>query len=235
MNLVEIRHMFRDLSGRYDLVDDEGDNSTVDLYINSACRYLDRLAETQKSFATHYKFISTGGWNVQFPYCRAVKEIWVASKTARWQLEKKDLQDLLAEILTEKVSLLDTGAALYYAPVLTQVVGPVPIEINNYIDTLTVSSQLYNAALILPPTNEKILIEVKGLFYSTPLVNNKDENFWTIVHPNTLLKAALRELEIFNQNSSKVADWEKSIVLDIDGVNKDLVDEHIAEIDEMEG
>lgn len=235
MNLVEIRHMFRDLSGRYDLVDDEGDNSTVDLYINSACRYLDRLTETQKSFATHYKAISSGSWNVQFPYCRAVKEIWVASTTARWQLEKKDIQDLLAGILTEKISGLDTGDALYYAPVLTQVVGPVPIEIANYIDTITVSGQLYNAALILPPTDVKLLVEVKGLFYSTPLVNNKDENFWTNVHPNTLLKAALRELEIFNQNAQKVADWEKSIVLDVDGINKDLVDEHIAEFDEMEG
>lgn len=236
MDLQQFRTLFRDVSGRHDLVDDDAKN-TVDFLINSGCVFLDGLTETTKSFATHYRFLSQGSWYVTFPRCRAVKEIWVASRTARWQLEKQSMQDLFAGLLTEKVTGLDQGDPLYYAPVLSRIVGPAPgiAELDNFIDRIVVQEYNYNAALILPPNSEKILVEIRGLFYSNELIDEKDKNYWTESYPNILLKAVMREMDIFEHNPERIAGWESAIKIDLDGINKDLVDQQIAEVTEMEG
>ena len=234
MNLNQVRKRFRDLSGRYDLVNDDS-SDTVDFLINSACEFLDRMSEVQKSYAVHYKYLMTGGWNLQVPYCRAVKEVWIASRDYRWQLEKKSLQDLLAGLMDEKTTSLEQGDPLYYSPILTRTVEKPPTGINNFVDTIVSQGHHFNAVLILPPPSQRLLVEIKGLFNSETLIADKDENFWTAVHPGLLLKAALHELEIFNQNQSKVEAWEKAITIELDGINKDKVEEDIAEISEMEG
>jgi hypothetical protein len=234
MNLLQIRKRFRDLSGRYDLMTSDS-TDTIDFMINAGSRFLDRLSEHQKTYATHYKFLSQGSWNLQFPSCRAVKEVWIASMEERWQLEKRDLQDLLAGLMTELVSNIDQGDPLYYSPLMTRTVGTPPTGIESYIDTITSMGNIYNAILILPPPDKQLLVEIKGFYYSDELIQDTDENYWSKVHPNLLLKSSLHELEIFNQNQSKVEAWEKNIQLELDGVNKDLVEESIAEVDQMEG
>jgi hypothetical protein len=50
----------------------------------------------------------------------------------------------------------------------------------------------------------------------------------------TLLKASLRELEVFNQNATKVELWEKALMIELADINKDLIHELIAEADNME-
>jgi hypothetical protein len=234
MNLIQIREKFRDISGRYDLVDDDA-TGTADFLINSGSRFLDRLSEVQKTYATYYKILDPLGWNVQIPYCRAVKEVWVASTDIRWELKKKPLDELLRHLMNKKVDQLQTGPSHFYSPLLTQVVGTVPETINDYIDTIVSQGQQYNAVLILPPPDIQLLVSIVGFFYSADLVEDTDSNFWTVVNPNILLKAAFRELEVFNQNAERVAAWEKAITLELDGVNKDLVEEMIVDIDQMEG
>lgn len=239
MNLTQIRQLFVTLSGRHDLV--EGNINQADFFIREGSKLLDRLTETQKTWGTHFRFLPTGGWNIQFPYCRAVKEVWAASTApsaiteARWQLEKKDLQWMLSNLMTELVSSLDRGTPLYYSPFLTRNIGTLPAGIASYVDTITSEGERYNAVLILPPPSAQTLIEIKGFFYADELLDDSDENFWTVAHPSTLLKAALRESEVFNQNPTKVTNWEKAITTDIDGINKDLVEELVAEVSEMEG
>jgi L-ribulose-5-phosphate 3-epimerase UlaE len=50
-----------------------------------------------------------------------------------------------------------------------------------------------------------------------------------------LLKSALRELEVYNQNKTKIATWTEAILIDAKSVGMDLVEELIAEVDQMEG
>lgn len=234
MNLIELRQRFAGLSGRYDLLNDDP-TKLLDFYINSGSEYLDKISEVQKSYATVYRYLTQGSWYVQFPYCRAVKEVWISSTTERWQLRKKNPQDLIAGLMAEKVSGLDQGDPLYFSPHVTRVSGTPPVGISSYIDTIVSQGNLYNAILILPPPDVQLLVEVKGLFNSDLLVDDIDENFWSAVHPALLLKAALHELEVFSQNADKVAGWEKAMQTDLDGINKDLVEEDIADIDHMEG
>jgi hypothetical protein len=236
MNLVDIRKHFRTLSGRYDLVDDDV-SGTTNMLINQACRYLDRITEHQKSWGSHFVALPANGFQVSIPYCRSIKEVWISNSTSeRWQLHKENLQDL---ILTYLNSDQDPGTPLYYSPVVTRKV-PADTDLSafsaymQYLDTMTNLAYDFNGIVIVPPASQQMLIEVRGFFYSKELVEETDVNHWTVNHPLTLVKAVMRELEIFNQNQSKVEGWDKALLIEIDQINKDLVSEVISEVDNME-
>lgn len=235
MNLLGIRKHFRTLSGRYDLVDDDV-SGTTNFLINQACRYLDRITEMQKTWGVHFSEAAVDDFKVAIPYCRAIKEVWLATATERWQLEKKNIQDLIVEYLA---SAPTSGDPLYYSPTLTRRI-PDGVDITafaaymNYMDTSTDLDHNHNAIVILPPTDAKLLVEVRGFFYSKELVLDTDENYWTTVHPLTLLKASLRELDIFNQNQGKTKLWNEALETEITNINKDLVEELVAEVDVIE-
>lgn len=236
MDLVGIRNNFRALSGRYDLVDDDPAR-TIDLIINEACRTLDRLTEHQKTWGSHFAQLTAGSYHIQIPYCRSIKEVWISSTTERWQIEKKDLQDLIVDYLSGTPT---NGTPLYYSPVITRKI-PDDADLTLfssyliYMDTSVISDHNYNAIVVLPPADQTLVVEVRGFYYSKELVLDTDENYWTTVHPLTLLKAAMRELEVFNLNRSKIEIWDKALGTELDAISKDLVQEIISEIDELEG
>lgn len=241
MNLLQIRQQLRTTSGRNDLVNEDGSDNGANFYINAGQRHLDRLNTTQKSFGIAYRFCNIGFHAVTFPYCRAVKEVWVSTITARWQLEKKNLQDLIAGYFTKLPSSIDKGNPLYYAPTITRAV-PETAEspsdefeaFSGYVDVISANHYAYNCVLIVPPTKEKILVEVKGLFYTDKLVGDDDKSYWSEVHPNILIMATMRELEIINRNTQGVNDWNNSIAVEITNIGKDLVEEEIAEVTQIE-
>ena len=57
MNLLQIRTKFRDISGRFDLVNSDYSDNGADFYINEGRKFLDRLGEVQKSWASCFRFI----------------------------------------------------------------------------------------------------------------------------------------------------------------------------------
>lgn len=236
MNLQELKIQFRVLSGRYDIADDDASGMFVHL-VNQACRWLDRLNENQKSWGVHYEQLAVDAFHVDFPYCRAVKEVWASDAEARWQLEKKDLQDLILEYLS--TDTVTSGTPYYYAPVITRRI-PEGADISalstylTYIDTQSGKSNVYNAIVIAPPAESICAIEVRGLFYSPRLEQDSDVNYWSEVHPYTLLKAMLRELEIFNQNATKVKLWDQVLQAEMIDIGKDLVEELVAEVTQIE-
>ena len=240
MNLLQIRQKFRELSGRFDLVSDTGSDTGADFFINEGRKFLDRLDETQKSWGTCFKFIDTGFWSVQFPYCRAIKEVWAASTSARWQLEKKRLQDLIEGYLTGLPSSRTLGTPRYYAPCITRYI-PENITVDSFesfigwVDIPSGNAHEFNAILVNVPTSEKLTIIINGLFYSSELVNDTDENYWSAVHPLMLISAAMRMTEVVNRNTQGVNDWSGTISTEMQQLGFDLVEELIAETSEMEG
>ena len=240
MNLLQIRRQFRTLSGRYDLVNDDGSDNGANFFINEGRKFLDRLDEIQKSWASRFLWLQTGLWGVQFEHCRAVKEVWIASTTARWQLEKLKLQELMVEYLNCPASSRDSGTPLYYSPVLTRYIPEdatvVDIEaFVGYVDIPSGNAHGYNAIVIVPAATELLSVEVRGLFYSKELVADTDENFWSAVHPMLLIMAAMRQVEVMNRNTQGVNDWDAAIQIDMRHLGFDLVEELIAEVDVMEG
>jgi hypothetical protein len=240
MNYLQLRQKFRELSGRFDLVSDTGVDTGAGFFINEGRKFLDRLDETQKSWAVCYRFLEIGFSSVQFPYCRAIKEVWAGSTTAKWQLEKKRLQDLVEGYLTGLPSSRSTGLPEYYAPCITRYIpdnaNPLTLEsFIGWIDVPTGKAHEYNAILVSVPASEKLTIMINGLFYSPELVNDTDENYWSAVHPQLLIHAAMRQIEIVNRNTQGMNDWSAAISTDMQQLGFDLVEELIAESSEMEG
>ena len=241
MNLLQVRTQFRSVSGRFDLVNSDFSDNGADFYINAGQRHLDRLGKNQKSFASCYRFCEAGFWTVQFPYCRAIQEVWAATITARWQLEKRDLQDLLEGYFTTIPSGIDTGNTLYYAPAVTRMSpGSSTVTVDTieafvgYMDTMSGDHYEYNSILMAPPPDERLMIEIKGLFYSEKLEEDTDKSYWSEVHPDILIMAAMRHLEIVNRNTQGKRDWDDAIASELFEVDKDLVEEEIAEITQIE-
>lgn len=239
MNLLEIRQKFRELSGRFDLVSDVGADTGANFFINEGSRFLDRLDETQKSWGSCFKFMETGFWSVQFPYCRAIKEVWAASSSARWQLEKKKSQDLIVGYLTGLPSSRTPGIPEFYSPCITRYI-PENITIDSFesflgwIDIPSGNAHEFNAILVNVPTSEKLTIIINGLFYSMKLVNDTDENHWSVTHPMLLINAAIRQTEAVNRNTQGLNDWDNVIKIDMQHLGFDLIEELIAETSEME-
>ena len=240
MNFLQLRQKFRDLSGRFDLVDSVGVDTGAGFYINEGRKFLDRMDETQKSWGTCYKFMDTGFWSVQFPYCRAIKEVWAGSTTAKWQLEKKRLQDLIEGYLLGLPSSRTNGIPEYYAPCISRYV-PENATVNSiesflgWVDIPSGNASDFNAILVNVPTSEKLTMIINGLFYSAELVNDTDENYWSAVHPMLLYMAAMRQVEINNRNTQGVNDWTSAIATDMKQLGMDLVEELISESSQMEG
>jgi hypothetical protein len=240
MNLLQLRQQFRTISGRHDLVNPDGSDNGANFYINQGMRYLDRIDENQKSWASRFLWLQAGLWGVQFEHCRAIKEVWVSVSTERWQLEKKRIQDLRSEYMSDLPSTREAGDPLYYAPTFTRYI-PEDAQTGNiesfvgFVDIPSGNAHLYNSILIAPSSAELISVEVVGLFYNKELVADTDKNYWSEAHPMLLIMSAMRQLEIINRNTQGVNDWEAVILKDITSIGFDLVEELIAEADEMGG
>jgi len=240
MNLLQQRTLFRTLSGRFDLVNADFTDNGADFFINEGRKYLDRLDETQKSWASCFRIIEVNGYSASIVTCRAIKEVWAATSSEKWQLEKKSLQDLISSHLTVLPGERTSGSPAYYSPAVTRYI-PEDAEIGTFeaflgwVDIPIGPAHEYNTILLSIPVSEKTMLDVKGLFYSHELVNDTDTNYWSSQHPMLLHMAAMRYIEINNRNTQGVRDWEGSITTDMKQLGMDLVEELIAEVSQMGG
>lgn len=245
MTLNEMRLLFREKSGRTDLVDaagaDIGSNGATFL-LNSGQRYLDKLEVFKKGEGILYKVISADAYMTTFQYARAIKEVWICGQDGedrREELDKVSLRFFMAKY-NKAPEDIDSGVPLYYAPVRLRGVpnstdySTTLGDFAKYIQTVQ-DGWGYNGIIIGPPTDTEVLLEIHGLFNTEELSADDDETFWTVEHPEILLWAAMRALEIENRNTQGVRDWENSIKENLLGIGKDSVEEEIADVDQIEG
>jgi len=240
MNLREIREKFREISGRYDLVNEDLSDNGSDFYINEGSKWLDKTLETQKTWATYPRVIDAGTWHVRFPFARAIKEVWIATTTAKWQLEKKRLQDLISAFYLQPPAQWVNGVPLYYSPTITRYIPETITEVTlatfvDYVGTIEPTAHNYNAVILSKPVEEISLVEVIGLFYSRQLEADDDENYWSVVHPMLLIQAAVRQTYIASSNKPMLDVLDRGIDGELTRLSYDLVEELIAEVDDMEG
>ena len=210
MNLSELHDEFMFLSGREDLSD-----TRMSFYINSGQRYLDRLDTVRHSIGKVIKAVNAGDWYTTFQECRAIENVYMASDDDRWELTKKELGWLMLEY-NKPIADLDTGAAKYYAtPILRSVPQDLTsITLSKFVgETVQVDHTHfgYNGIIWMPPTDEALVVEVHGLFYTEKLNANNDQSSWRANYPDLLLMATLRAVEIFHRNTEGVNDWTKAI------------------------
>ncbi len=242
MDLVTLRQKFIELSGRYDLVvntTDWADNG-ADFFINAGQDHLDRLFKHKKSEARAFGTLSIGGYFFNITRARAVKNVWVSTTSAKYELEKKTIQQIKGFFASPPADI-DTGRPLYYSPT---VIRNVPEENDQIIidsfggtatDTVSVEHYTFHGILAYPPANEEYEIEVWGLFYTNELLVDADESWWSVIHPHTLILSAMRSVEQTYRNTQGVKDMDFAILAEVTGMDKDMVEEDVAEFDQIEG
>jgi hypothetical protein len=137
-------------------------------------------------------------------------------------------------------SARESGTPLYYSPCITRYVpeNSTALSMEAFVGLVDIpagNAQEYNAILLNVPTDTKLTVQINGLFYSAELINDTDENYWSAAHPLLLYTAAMRAIEVTNRNTQGVRDWESAIGTDTRSIGFDLVEELIAETNQMEG
>jgi len=103
------------------------------------------------------------------------------------------------------------------------------------MDVMYTSHYEYNGILWAPPADAEYMMEVVGYWYSPTLSSDTDENWWTLEHPEILVMGTQMVLEMFSRNSEGVKDWERQIVSLLNQMSLDLVEEDIADVNQMQG
>jgi hypothetical protein len=231
MNKLELRTQFAKLSGRYDLVTAAYADNGADFFIQAGQRFLDRLIQTPKSTARTFVLLEQSKTTVVFKNCRAIKRVRVADTDARTELEKKDLT-WMREQYPGLLGSISQGIPLYYCPAVLRMnpetklapLGSTALYLGYGYDVMVGDHSEYNGVLMMPPADKDYMVEVEGLFYTPYLGAEDDENYWSINHPNILIMAAIREIEVFNRNSEGMRDWMTSIMEEFKGLESDLVE-----------
>lgn len=238
--LKEIRTQFVKLSGRYDLVVDTVDyaDAGADWYIRAGQRMLDKLAGFPKDLGRRFDTVSAGTYYTTFSGCRAVKEVWAANSTSRWQLEFLDTVTFRNNYPGPYGSIT-SGKTTYFTKAHLRGIpdfGPVD-ALSGYASEISPdTSQLATTGIVfMPPTEEEIQIEVWGLFDSPTLSNNSDVNFWSVNHEDALAFAALYKLEVSYRNRQGANDWLTEIMRLVVDIDKDEVEEEANSAEEMSG
>ncbi len=223
MTLRAVRDLFIERSGRYDLANTDGSDNGADWYINAGQKFLDRKFDHRKATASFYTELAAGEWSADFELCRAVSEVWVNNGEVRVKLERKTLREL-KELYNGVITDSMNGSPLYYCPSTLRATDLTDkSSLGEFVQRSVADSHVLHGVLILPPPDEAIVVEVVGKFYTEPLEDDTDENYWTELHDDVLLKAALYQLEVFYRNTEGANDWLKALGLDVEELDKDEI------------
>lgn len=229
MNLREIRELFVETSGRYDLVVDTEEFESkkplgADLFINEGQKLLDRLSPGGRHReATLSLDLEPGEYKIQSNALRAVKSVRVESVEGVRFLQVRDVKDVKAIFgpLTG-IPYVERGVPVYYTPVSMRRVG-----------VSDDGSETHAGVLILPPAEAGLRVVIDGVFFSPTLVEDEDESYWTLVQPATLVQAAWYMLERFYRNTEGMRDHMMAIQQDLDSIDFDAAEEAAAGISTM--
>ena len=240
MNLLQVRTKFVQISGRYDLVTDTttyADNG-ADYYINAGQKFLERLVTVPESVGNVYYELAANSYKLSWEHgTRAIQEVWIEDGSERTKLTKVSLQELKTDYFD--IATTETGRPPYYAVANHRGIDNVKKDslatfIENVYDESDDSSE-YRGIVLVPPADQKYVVQVVGLFKNLVLTSDTDSNFWSIVEPDLLIMAAFRSIEIFNRNTEGVNDLTASIMSSIKYIDFDIVEEESYDVDQMEG
>jgi len=237
MSLLDVRTWFVNDSGRYDLVTDAtsyADNG-ADKYIKAGLRWLDRQVTILNQQARMFRTLSIGNYLISLERCRSVENVYGRKEDGTvCGLTYRTMEEL-RRIFGKAFSEITDGLPVYFA--LTSLRQHDEAETDPPSTEGITSSdwRTTDGLLIMPPPNEEMVFVIDGHFDSPELSANDDENFWTANEPGVLVKAALRELEVFYRNRSGAEDWTAALSGDLMGIEKDFIEKRYGHYNKLEG
>jgi hypothetical protein len=250
MNLLEIRTEFVKISGRYDLVNPStfADNG-ADKYITMGQRDLERRLGRGPTAAKFLKDITAGTYLVSFEHCRVIQSVSIADADGKRELLKYTPDRLRAylgkgnegEIYTTPLTTMDRSRPLIYYPINLRrspdggtFTGD-SATLQSYLDVSNTLVTVLTGIVLLPPADASYVLEIEGVFYNKAMASNTDVNFWSEVHPQLLIQAALMVHDKFYRGKKSSAQWEEDIESALVNIEKDTVDQESTDIMQMEG
>ena len=237
MTHLQIRELFRTISGRFDLVNADGTDNGATFFLNNGLKYLDTSIEFEKSIGRVFKKVAVGDHLVQFTDARAIHQVWAADEESRWQLGFQSFQELRL-LYSKKPGDESKGSPDKYTKAFLR---PIPetlsaqdlTDLDWVTDYMTGvitdgTQHLYNGVLFMPPADKAYMIEVVGEFYTPRMSNDDDVNFWTTAHPDLVIMSAMLSIEA-------IRDWVNSINLYLEQLEKDVASGESAEVSHMKG
>lgn len=252
MDYRDLRKKFVELSGRYDLIKANETDNGADFFINAGQKILDRMQDSGKAKARYTVSLAAGTILVYTAGLRAIKGVWVSSSDGMTALKPCTLEEM-REYYAGKFSEVTQGAPAYYAPavlrpypdttVAADVTGLYDIEdLILHVVSGNTGHWSYNGIVIMPPPSTAYTLSLWGLFYSPTLSATlsgstwtQTKSFWSEVHPETLLAAALYKLEAFYRNTEGAKDWDNTLMVDMKGLDHDFVEEDMNGESQMGG
>lgn len=215
MNLLEIRQQFIKLTGREELAttinEDYDTDAGADFFINGGIRDLDLEQVVGQTIAEQHITMAIGEYEILMRDLRFVRRLFTKnSEGTLTELDKKDFTWLTENY--PKLGSSDAGTTAYYTLLVDrQNVGGRSTE--------------YRKLFVMPPTDTALELIVYGGFFSTTLVRNEDENWWTIVNPNLAIMAAIRNMEGFYRNTQGYNDYDAIIQKKLEGIELDQIED----------
>ena len=222
MNLREIRVEFIRKSGRYDLVEDDESfkDNGANFFIQAGQRFLDKQGDFSTGLIQELLLSTSIG---QRDY--VVKNCWNVISLLYSKDSQNKCWEEVERVHSIKCDKCKFGQGFYYALVPLQQAVAVQESSANELDIpasaldFSSSQALENVKglklQLSPNPSEVMLMKVIGNFYSSELLADKDTSYWTLYHPDTLLKSAMYELEVFYRNSEGARDWLEALSNDL--------------------
>lgn len=219
MNLREIRSEFIRKSGRYDLIEENGDDAGANFFIQAGQRLLDKRGDFGTGLVGEWQnMFNKGTAEFTVPNCWSITSVYSRLVTA------SEWQKLSYTYSFDTPSCRLSNEQFYtYLPILSlpTLKEATATEIDLPASSLAVSvnaqvddSQSMRIKL-LPALSQNRIIRVVGNFFATPLTSDTASNYWSNRYPETLLKAAMYELEVFYRNTEGANDWLEAVMIDL--------------------
>lgn len=241
--LSDIRTLLVNRSGRYDLVTDAsgGDYSDngANAFINAGQRYLDRLLGYTKQDAWLYKSLTAGESFLTFQYARYIKQVWVANTSdGRSKLERVSNDWLRQNYTDVPLSSLTSDTPKYWAPAPIGLSAEQEDQTSSDFSTAGYTDYDFiyfgnhfplRGIVIMPPADTTYTVEVLAAFYSLDLSADADVSFWSVNHPELLVRAARLMIETdLHRNRQGQDDFEQPLVRDCMKIYHDMIAEEMA-------
>lgn len=202
--LVQIAFAVADELGRPELVTnfngaDYTPTATLLRMINAAQERLDNLVDHPAEELRADLSVVEGDYLVTLPtFLQHIERLDLESSTTRTTLEKRDESWMRAN---------------YAEPFADQAEG-IPINWSRYTPTTAITNA--RQLLIMPPADAAYTLCVTGRKYLTAFASNSDTTWWSVAHPNILIKMVKRTIAYeLNRNKTEVEDWDSEIREDV--------------------
>jgi len=214
MNYKDIKQLFAQHSGRWDLVNPTTlEDHGAGVFIRAGQRYLDRRVDVGSALAEAEFTLAASAYSLTLPI-RAVQSVHIIESTGVRPLYRlATIEEARRNYSTADFSSLTAGTPQAYF------VGIPRSSANNPADDIK------KKIIILPPTSAQVTIKVRGLLYQKELREDNDTNFWTLSEPLMLVQAAMLQVEMLYRNTEGINDLSLALEQMIFNLELDTIEE----------